>query len=245
MNGPYPSQYGFGALRCAIDNYNGDNVEYIAYPLGARHVFCFAYYVTPPPTSGTIVVRKQLDAPPDVAEHRFQFEGNLSFNADGRFALTAAPGRPSAQTFYRAAVSAGGTPWRLHEIAEPGWALIDHSCVSQTGASRIGVPAESADAEIALAAGDTVTCTYRNGLEPAPSGLTVGKATRGTAGRTDFLIRGPGLQAEAPVTTTAVDVPVYERLPPLPPGATRSASRPWPSRVGTGSAAPCAATGGS
>jgi hypothetical protein len=36
----YPNQYGFGALRCAIDNLNGDNVEWIAYPTGARHVLC-------------------------------------------------------------------------------------------------------------------------------------------------------------------------------------------------------------
>ena len=41
--------YGFAALRCAIDNLNGDNVEWIGYPSGASHVFCYAYYVKPPP----------------------------------------------------------------------------------------------------------------------------------------------------------------------------------------------------
>ena len=55
--------YAFGALRCATDNVNGDNVEYIKYPTGSRHVYCFAYYVVPPPTSGTIVIRKVVSSP--------------------------------------------------------------------------------------------------------------------------------------------------------------------------------------
>ena len=56
-------RYGFGALRCATDNLNGDNVEWISYPPNTTHVFCFAYYVTPPPTSGTITVRKEVTLP--------------------------------------------------------------------------------------------------------------------------------------------------------------------------------------
>jgi hypothetical protein len=35
----YPGVYGFGALRCAIDNLNGDNVEWILFPFGVEHVF--------------------------------------------------------------------------------------------------------------------------------------------------------------------------------------------------------------
>ena len=39
----YPGpQYGFGALRCATDALNGDNVEYIYFPAGVTHVFCYA-----------------------------------------------------------------------------------------------------------------------------------------------------------------------------------------------------------
>ena len=53
--------YGFGALRCAIDNLNGDNVEWIGFPSQSTHVFCYYYAVTPPPSAGTIVVRKQLE----------------------------------------------------------------------------------------------------------------------------------------------------------------------------------------
>ena len=74
----FADEYGFGALRCATDNVNGDNVEYIAFPTGSRHVFCFAYYVTPPPTSGTIVVRKEVSSPAG-ADQTFTFEGNVSY----------------------------------------------------------------------------------------------------------------------------------------------------------------------
>jgi hypothetical protein len=42
LNGQYPDQFGFGALRCSIDNLNGDNVEWIAYPQGTEHAFCYA-----------------------------------------------------------------------------------------------------------------------------------------------------------------------------------------------------------
>ena len=57
------------SARCAarVDVLNGDNVEWIGYPTGAKHVFCYAYYVVPPPTSGTIVVRKVVD---DSGGHR-------------------------------------------------------------------------------------------------------------------------------------------------------------------------------
>ena len=53
-------KYAFGALRCAVDALNGDNVEYIAFPSGARHVFCYAFYVTPPEPNGTIIIRKKV-----------------------------------------------------------------------------------------------------------------------------------------------------------------------------------------
>ena len=95
-----PRQYGFGALRCAIDNLNGDNVEWIGFPQGAKHVFCYAYYVKPPPTSGTIIVPQaaSADTPAETASTTFPFKGNISFNADDSFALTAKPGGPGAIT---------------------------------------------------------------------------------------------------------------------------------------------------
>jgi uncharacterized repeat protein (TIGR01451 family) len=210
----YPQQYGFGALRCVIDNLNGDNVEYIGIPSGARNVFCFAYYVTPPPTSGTIVIRKVNEAPADTPAHDFAFEGNLSFNATGDFTLAAAPGQTASQTFYRA----GGTTWTVHEIIEPGWALTGLGCTSANGASAVAIPGGAPDASIALAAGDTVTCTYRDGLQPPPSGLQLGKVTLGTTGSTAFRVSSSILSADATVTTTQPGRPVFLVLPPIPPG---------------------------
>ena len=83
----FAGRYGFGALRCAIDDLNGDNVETIQFPTGPRHMFCYAYYVTPPPSSGTIVIRKQVEG----ARRRetFHYTGNLSYNAGGAFDLSA------------------------------------------------------------------------------------------------------------------------------------------------------------
>ena len=57
---PFTGRYGFGALRCGTDGLNGDDVETVDYPSGTRHAFCYAYYVTPPPSSGTIIIRKQV-----------------------------------------------------------------------------------------------------------------------------------------------------------------------------------------
>ena len=86
---PTRTNYGFAALRCATDNLNGDNVEWIAYPPNTRHVFCYGYYVKPrPETPGKIIIRKVLNpsgAPPTT----FQFESNASFTTDNLFTLAA------------------------------------------------------------------------------------------------------------------------------------------------------------
>ena len=222
LNLLFPGAYGFGALRCAVDNYNGDNVEYIAYPLGVQHVFCFAYYVAPPPTSGTIVVRKEVDAPGDVAAHDFRFGGNLSYNPGGAFTLNAAPGRAASATFYRA----GGSAWTVREVPEPGWALLGLGCASQTGASTVTSPAGSTEAQVQLAAGDTVTCTFRNGLEPPSSGLTLGKVTLGTVGETAFRVRGDVGVLDATIATTEPRVPAYFDLPPLASSEYRISEEP-------------------
>lgn len=92
--GPYPETYAFGALRCATDNVNGDNVEYIKFPAGSRRVYCFAYYVVPPPTSGTIVIRKEVSSPAD-ADKSFTFQGNISYTPDQRFTLNSSTASPA------------------------------------------------------------------------------------------------------------------------------------------------------
>jgi hypothetical protein len=118
----FKDRYGFGALRCAIDNLNGDNVEWIKLPTGSRHVYCYAYYVTPPPTSGTIVIRKEVADPPQ-ADQTFTFQGSISYTEDNRFPLTVTDGRPAEETFYRAATGATGAPWTVRELVPSGWTL--------------------------------------------------------------------------------------------------------------------------
>ena len=78
-------------MRCATDNVNGDNVEYVSYPSGSTHVFCFAYYVKPPPTGGTIVIRKQAVGE-EAPDETFNFDGNVSYEEGGHFALSPTAG---------------------------------------------------------------------------------------------------------------------------------------------------------
>ena len=120
----HPQQFGFAALRCAIDNLNGDNVEWIAYPAGARHVLCYAYYVQPPPTSGTIIVKKVVAG---GTSQSFRFTGNISYAADHSFSLAAG----ASQTFFRAA---GSTP-DVHQQVPAGWTLDGVVCTSAKGTS--------------------------------------------------------------------------------------------------------------
>ncbi len=120
------NDYGFGALRCAIDNLNGDNVEWNGYPSGSKHIFCYAYYVTPPPTSGTINVVKRNNG---EIKTDFVFRGNISYSPDpdptpndsnNFFTLSPNPnGGTADQTFYRA----GGSTWNVREDLPDGWRL--------------------------------------------------------------------------------------------------------------------------
>ena len=77
---------GFGALRCAQDALNGDNVDAVTFPQASTHVFCYYYLVTPPPPPGTItIVKHVLGAQSDT----FPFQGNISYNPGGAFTVGA------------------------------------------------------------------------------------------------------------------------------------------------------------
>ena len=194
LNVTYPGEYGFGALRCAIDDLNGDNVEWIGIPQGSKHVFCYAYYVKPPPTSGTIIVRKQTsaDTPAETASTTFPFKGNISFNADESFALSAKPGGPGAITFYRGEVAGGAPPWSFREIVPDGWTLTDITCTSATGKSTWTTNTTAASTSVTLAAADTVTCTYTDRLTPPKAGLSVNKVTLGAVGTFSWDVTNAG-----------------------------------------------------
>ena len=188
LNQVFPGEYGFGALRCAIDNLNGDNVEWISYPSGAEHVFCYAYYVKPPPTSGTITIRKQVEGVSGGATETFGFDGNLSFNPGGRFNI-ALKNQTSNQTapFYRAA----GETWTAREIVPPGWVLTGLSC-TKTGASGISTDLAAGQVSIALVPADKVVCTFTNTLRPPEGFLYIRKITSGGVGIFDFDVFPPG-----------------------------------------------------
>jgi hypothetical protein len=216
---PFPGEYGFGALRCAIDNLNGDNVEWISYPSGARHVFCYAYYVKPPPTSGTIIVRKQVDAPSTQPAENFRFVGNISFASDDSFTLKAGPNAPGSMTFYRA----GGSSWNFTEQVPAGWQLTDISCSSATGASTSTSDLSTAKTTVALVSGDTVTCTYTDRVTPPTAGLLIRKITHGGLGTFGFTVdpvaSGPTLSAKATTTIAGIAAPALPVFDDLAPGA--------------------------
>jgi uncharacterized repeat protein (TIGR01451 family) len=221
LDAQYPGKFGFGALRCAIDILNGDNVEWISYPSGAKHVFCYAYYVVPPPTSGTIVIRKAVDDPAATATQSFGFQGNISYTADGTFSIAAAAGRPGSATFYRAA----GQTWSWHELDLPGWTTVGLSCASATGASATRTDLATRAVSVDLAAGDTVTCTHTNRPVPPPAGLVLSKVTRGGIGSFDFDVSGPD-QARQTIATTQPGSPVAGPQLTLAPGDYDVVERP-------------------
>ena len=181
----FAGRYGFGALRCAIDDLNGDNVETIQFPSGTRHMYCFADYVTPPPASGTIVIRKQVEG--SEASESFRFTGNVSYNDGGVFDLSAGEGDPASTEFLRGETRPGDAPWTVVEAAHEGWTLSGIQCTSQSSATTTSVAARSV--QISLVAGDTVTCTFTNRLTPPGGALVLRKVTRGGVGSFPFRVR--------------------------------------------------------
>lgn len=227
----FAGRYGFGALRCAIDDLNGDNVETVEYPSGVRHVFCYAYYVTPPPSSGTIVIRKEVRGE-NAATETFGFGGNVSYNAGGAFDLTAGPGKPASETFYRAETEPGKPPWRVSEQVPAGWALTGIDCTS--GASVVATDVAAGRVDIGLAAGDTVTCTYVNRPRPTRAVVLLRKVTEGGIGTFDLTVRdADGAQvATRRLSTTSARVAASSAPIAVEPGRYRLTERLPVSREG-------------
>jgi hypothetical protein len=224
LNQQFPGEYGFGALRCATDNVNGDNVEYVAFPSNTQRVYCFAYYVKPPPTSGTIVIKKHVSNPPN-ANQTFTFQGNISYTENHDFQLAVKNGADASMTFYRAATVPGNaaTLWNVAEVVPAGWNLSDITCTAPGGS---GVTRTSATGvAIALVAADTVTCTFTNALNPPPGRLTIAKVTRGGVGTFPFSVTDSSdhVVASPSATTIVPGVPVLAGAGPikLDPGTYR------------------------
>ncbi|MGD9958316.1 prealbumin-like fold domain-containing protein [Nocardioides sp.] len=208
-------QYGFGALRCAVDNLNGDNVEWIGFPSAARHVFCYYYSVQPPPEAGTIVVRKAITADSSGPES-FDFTGNVSYNPGGAFSLTANNAAPGSVSFIRGETTPGVPPWDFQELPTDGWDLVGGEPTCQhPGASTVTVT--GARVSVDLAAGDVVTCTYLNRRQTTAP-LALSKVTLGGTGTFPFRIDTPGNDVDTEVTTQtdgdAVEVATTDGAPP-------------------------------
>lgn len=220
----FAGRYGFGALRCAIDDLNGDNVETIQFPSGTRHAYCYAYYVTPPPSSGTIVIRKQVEGS-DAAE-TFGYTGNVSYNPGGTFNLSASAGDPDSIEFVRGETGAGDEPWTVVEDAHEGWRLTGLSCTSPSG-STTATNMAARSVQIRLVAGDTVTCTFTNRLTPPGGALVLRKVTRGGTGSFPFRIRNDDgdIVARRELTTRSPGGTGAARVIKLDPGRYRISER--------------------
>jgi hypothetical protein len=204
----FPDLYGFGSLRCAIDNLNGDNVEWVGYPQSYKHVLCYAYYVTPPPTSGTIKIIKKVPAG-DTSTETFHFGGTVSFNPGGTFDLTVNKGASASMTFVRA--ETGSTdPWVVTETGTADWRPSGPPTCTTVSGSVTSVSGQTVT--IHLKAGDTVTCTYSDEPIP-PTSLTLRKLTYGGVGAFDFLIE-PSARAAVSQTITTTEEGVAVSGPP-------------------------------
>src|SRR3954468_4914817 len=168
LNGSYPQTYAFGALRCSDDNVNGDNVEYARYA-SLRHIYCFAYYVVPPPTAGTIVITKHVSSPAG-ADQTFNFTGNVSYTPGHDFQLEVVNGADASKTFFRAASTLNdpATFWTVAETVPPGWRLTSVTCTTVHGSTVTRDAGRPEQVAIGLIAGDVVHCTYTDALVPPP-----------------------------------------------------------------------------
>ncbi len=222
----FPSLYGFAALRCAIDNLNGDNVEWIGYPSGVRHVFCYTYLVTPPPDASTIVVRKQLQGGTD-GPGTFTYLGSISYNPGQDFQLTADASAADEQSFVRAA----DEPWDFEEQPLPGWTLVSLGCTPASAAVVTG-----AKAVVTAAPGQTVTCTYTNRRNPTGS-LQLDVTTLGGVGSFPFTVQvpPPGAPVVTTTTTTRTGVAVNVATSPGSTPGTYTATETLPATTPAGS----------
>jgi hypothetical protein len=205
------SGYGFGTLRCGLDTDNDDNLARVVFPAGVRHVYCYAYYTSGAPATGTVVVKlgfsQPLGAPIDVA-----FTGDLSYRPGGGFALRTDGSAAVQQAFVRPADHS----YSVTVQPPPGWGLGTVACV---GPSPTSVTPANPTVGIQLAAGTTVTCEYT--LSPGPLvGLAVAAVSFNGAAAFTYAVTGPAA-ATLTATTTADGQPALAAGAtggPLPPG---------------------------
>jgi hypothetical protein len=168
---PVPDEYAFGALRCAVDGRTGGNIQWLTFPAGIRHVFCYAYYVKGAGTPGTVTVRMRTTRPIGYPQS-VPFKSDLSFAPSGGFTL-ASSGDPVEQAFTRTAGQ-----YVISPEAPSGWRVAEVTCSASrpdgaSATSNWNIDQPTSTASVTLAAGDAVVCAYS--LEPpaVPAGLTL------------------------------------------------------------------------
>jgi hypothetical protein len=173
---PLPGGHTFGGLRCAVDGRTGGNTQWIAFPAGVRHVFCFGYYVRGAAATGTLTVKLRTTRPAGYPQ-RVPFDSTLS--QTGSFTLTA----ESAETSF---VRLSGEAHRLQPRLPAGWRLADISCA----ASQASTDAGTGRTDITLIAGENATCAYAVEPPSAPAGLTIRGYAEGGAATFDLAVTG-------------------------------------------------------
>jgi hypothetical protein len=215
----FGDRYAFGALRCAIDNLNGDNVEWVGYPTGSTNMFCYYYAVSQTPAPGTMVVKKTqvLGSDETSSTNNFQFNGSVSYNPGGNFDIPVSG--PTGATGSISFTRDSGVDWNFTELPYAGFSFTSVTCSSQSGDSTFvqgsGQPAHTLSSTVNepvtvdLAPADVATCTYvdtRNVVD-----LTVLKQTTGATGSNTFgfAMQGPsGALPSLSATVTGNDDPV-------------------------------------
>jgi hypothetical protein len=203
----FGNRYAFGALRCAVDNLNGDNVEWVGFPTGQSHVFCYYYAVDQLPQPGTIQINKVLTNA-GVSIPAFPFTGTVSYNPGGNFTVQAG----SSVSFARDST----VDWNFQEQALAGYSFTSAVCTSQNGESTFNGRAASIASpvtfptnvliDVNLAPADAAVCTYTNTRNVVD--LTVLKETVGGTGTFDFTVTPPaGATTVVTATTTTEGVP--------------------------------------
>jgi hypothetical protein len=184
-NGFRAKHYGFGALRCGIDGRTGGNLQWLAFPPGARHAYCFAYYVRDS-KAGSITVRVRPTRAIGYPQ-RFPFNSNLSFSGSGDFAI-ASSGDPVDATFTRLART---DPYVVQARIPDGWRLASLQCAGgKAGAATTDVG--TARASVTLAADDAVVCTYTVDPPAVGPGLTIRVQSDGGSAAFGLTVEGAG-----------------------------------------------------
>jgi hypothetical protein len=208
-------EYGFAALRCGIDNLNGDNVEWIAFNARATHTFCYYYAIQPPPQSAVITVRKQLAAGTS-GPASFRFEGNITYNENESFTLTPQSSTQPASAQY---VRAAGTAWDFEEQPSPGFVPTGPPTCSDTGgAGGSSITITGQRVVVNPTPGAQIVCTYTNQAD-VTGPLRLSKVSVGNVGTFDFDVTFPtNVTNEYDVTTVTPGVP--ETVVEVPAGPT-------------------------